>query len=104
MCHGVVTGELHGSCRRSPLCRRTGGWYLIQLFFCDAILTIHLHGHQMLSVPQTSAASLKHSPSICPHFLTLRELSEAYDWLEKYKASLKEAELHQVRTTIRWTI
>ena len=26
-----------------------------------------------------------------------RELTEAYDWLEKYKASRKEAELHQVR-------
>ena len=42
-----------------------------------------------------------------PHYLTLRELSEAYDWLEKYKASLKEAELHQVCTEAgcsEWTI
>ena len=30
----------------------------------------------------------------CP--VSLRELTEAYDWLEKYKASRKEAELHQV--------
>ena len=28
--------------------------------------------------------------------VSLRELTEAYDWLEKYKASRKEAELHQV--------
>ena len=28
---------------------------------------------------------------LCP-----RELSEAYEWLEKYKSSRKEAELHQV--------
>ena len=25
-----------------------------------------------------------------------RELTEAYEWLEKYKTSRKEAELHQV--------
>ncbi len=29
-----------------------------------------------------------------------RELSEAYEWLEKYKASRKEAELHQVRQRV----
>lgn len=27
-----------------------------------------------------------------------RELAEAYDWLTKYRASRKEAELHQART------
>ena len=32
----------------------------------------------------------------CLDFYFLSELSEAYDWLMKYKISRKEAELHQV--------